>query len=263
MNKKGSKALVFSGGGARGAFQIGCWKALEEKGVDQEVGAVFGTSVGAINGAAFIQGDLDLAEELWRQLSFDKIFKDLEKSKKTTLSRSFFTLARLALKEKGLNVNPLKTLLREFLDEDIIRNSPIDYGLVVFDWKNKRPIYLTKDEIPEGELIEYVIASSTFPVFQPHRINDKIFIDGGIYDNRPLAFCENRGDIDNIICVDVTIARHFWPNKKKKMRDIIDFVRPSRLLGSPLAFDVDRIARNIELGYNTSQYYFEREAVLV
>ena len=33
-------ALVFSGGGARGAYQIGCWKALEELGYTQNTKAV-------------------------------------------------------------------------------------------------------------------------------------------------------------------------------------------------------------------------------
>ena len=263
MNTRGRKALVFSGGGARGAYQIGCWKAMDELGISKDVSAIFGTSVGAINAAAFVQGDLELSEELWKQLSYDKVFSNLRPKTNKRFSKRFFNLARLAIKEKGLNVGPLKKLMRDFLDEEKIRSSPLDYGLVVFDWVNKKPIYLTKKEILEGELIEYIIASSTFPVFQPHRINDKIFIDGGVYDNRPLAFCEGRKDIDNIICVDVTIARHFWPNKKKKMRKMIDFIRPSRLLGSPLAFNIERISRNIELGHHEALLHFEKSAVLV
>ena len=50
--------LVFDGGGARGAYQIGAWKALREAGV--KVCAVAGTSVGALNGAMVCMGDLDL-----------------------------------------------------------------------------------------------------------------------------------------------------------------------------------------------------------
>lgn len=48
--------LVFDGGGARGAYQIGAWKALEEAGV--KIQAVAGTSVGALNGALVCMGDL-------------------------------------------------------------------------------------------------------------------------------------------------------------------------------------------------------------
>ena len=242
-------ALVLSGGGARGAFQLGAWKAMREAGLDQQIGAVFGTSVGAINAAAFVQGDFEMVEEIWKQLSYDKVFHNDRITSQRPFSRRFYDLARLAVKEKGLNVGPLKKILRSAIDENIIRASNLEFGIVVFDWTLKRPFYLTKDQIPEGELAEYVIASSTFPIFQPHRINNKIYIDGGVYDNRPLAFCESRQDIEKIYCVDVTIARHFWPNKKRRMKHKIRFIRPSQLLGSPMAFDLERINRNIILGY--------------
>lgn len=48
--------LVFDGGGARGAYQIGAWRALSEAGV--KISAVAGTSVGALNGALVCMGDL-------------------------------------------------------------------------------------------------------------------------------------------------------------------------------------------------------------
>ena len=47
--------LVLDGGGARGAYQIGAWKALREAGVKIE--AVAGTSVGALNGAQKRSGE--------------------------------------------------------------------------------------------------------------------------------------------------------------------------------------------------------------
>jgi NTE family protein len=249
MYSKERVALIFSGGGARGAYQIGCCKALKSLGITDNIVAVFGTSVGAINSAVFLQNDLTLAEEIWNVLSYDKVFKNIPDPSKKRFSRRFYTIARQAIKEKGLDVSPLKRLIRSHLSEKLIRKSSLDMGLVVFDWTVKRPQYLVKDQIPESKLVEFVIASSTFPVFQPHRIGSNLYIDGGVYDNRPLSFCENRSDIDKIICIDVTIARHFWPNKKRKMSDKLTFIRPSRLLGSPMAFDTDRIKKNIVLGY--------------
>src|SRR5690606_21133320 len=59
--------LVLSGGGARGAYQIGVWKAMHELGLDRRVKAVAGTSVGAINTALFLQGDVDRAVEADRK----------------------------------------------------------------------------------------------------------------------------------------------------------------------------------------------------
>ncbi|MBP3941474.1 MAG: patatin-like phospholipase family protein, partial [Christensenellaceae bacterium] len=50
----GKKAVVLSGGGARGAYQAGAWKALRE--LDYQFDIVTGTSVGALNAAMMASG---------------------------------------------------------------------------------------------------------------------------------------------------------------------------------------------------------------
>ena len=57
------RALVLSGGGGRGAYQVGVLKALTELGIDFDV--AFGTSVGGINAAFYAQGKLKRLEEIW------------------------------------------------------------------------------------------------------------------------------------------------------------------------------------------------------
>ena len=54
-----NRALVLSGGGSRGAYEIGAWQALEELGVKFD--GVYGTSIGAMNAALVAQGDLNAA----------------------------------------------------------------------------------------------------------------------------------------------------------------------------------------------------------
>ena len=51
------RAVVLSGGGSKGAYQIGVWKYLEECGLAQHICAVSGTSVGALNAALFSTGN--------------------------------------------------------------------------------------------------------------------------------------------------------------------------------------------------------------
>jgi NTE family protein len=72
--------LVLGGGGARGAYQIGVWKALLEKNIQFEV--ITGTSVGGLNGALIAQGDYDQAFSLWKEIETDKVlditFKEVE-----------------------------------------------------------------------------------------------------------------------------------------------------------------------------------------
>ena len=64
-----SIGLVFSGGGGKGAYQIGVWRALRELGLEGQVVAVSGTSVGALNAALYLKGDLEFAEQLWNSIS--------------------------------------------------------------------------------------------------------------------------------------------------------------------------------------------------
>ena len=67
---EGKTALVLSGGGSRGAYQVGCWKALNELGFTFDM--VVGVSVGALNGGMVAQGEQALAGELWRKVEADR-----------------------------------------------------------------------------------------------------------------------------------------------------------------------------------------------
>ena len=62
---------MLEGGGAKGAYQIGAWKALREAGV--KIRGVAGTSVGALNGALICMGDMDRAEGLWKDIAYSKV----------------------------------------------------------------------------------------------------------------------------------------------------------------------------------------------
>ncbi|MFP4698550.1 MAG: patatin-like phospholipase family protein [Eubacteriales bacterium] len=61
--------LVFCGGGGKGSYQIGVWKALEEYGVSKNISGVSGTSVGTLNAALFIQSDVYMAQDVWLDIS--------------------------------------------------------------------------------------------------------------------------------------------------------------------------------------------------
>ncbi|MBA3005259.1 MAG: hypothetical protein FP810_01450 [Desulfocapsa sp.] len=66
--------LVLAGGGAKGAYQIGCWKALRACGL-LHFGAIAGTSVGALNAVLVAQDDYDKAESIWYNMSFSRVLR--------------------------------------------------------------------------------------------------------------------------------------------------------------------------------------------
>jgi len=67
--------LVLEGGGAKGAYHIGALKALNELNI--EIDAVAGTSIGAMNGAMFVQDKLNIAYDYWYNISTAKVL-DIE-----------------------------------------------------------------------------------------------------------------------------------------------------------------------------------------
>lgn len=92
--------IVLEGGGARGAYQIGAYKALAEEGI--EVRGVAGTSVGALNGAIIAQGNFEKAYELWHDISYSKVIKanddEIERLKKGRWRREDIFLVTQLLK---------------------------------------------------------------------------------------------------------------------------------------------------------------------
>lgn len=60
--------LTFAGGGGKGSYQIGVWRALKELGYEKKITGVSGASVGALNALLFASQDLEKAEEIWRSI---------------------------------------------------------------------------------------------------------------------------------------------------------------------------------------------------
>lgn len=167
--------LVLAGGGAKGSYEIGVWKALKELNVP--ISMVAGASVGALNGAIIVQDDYDTACKLWTNLSMDTVIKmssEVASDKEIEKSSSMFYTFIDAVKSKGLDVTPLKELLNNVIKEDIIRKSPVDLGIVTFSLTDFKPLKVYKNDIPEGKLVDYLLASSCFPAFKPQKIGNKI-----------------------------------------------------------------------------------------
>ena len=112
--------IVFDGGGARGAYQIGAWKALREAGV--KVCAVAGTSVGALNGALLCMGDVEKAEKIWQDITFSQVM-DVEDDWMERLFQGeipvgeFITQMHQILHDGGVDITPLRELIHECVDE--------------------------------------------------------------------------------------------------------------------------------------------------
>ncbi|ETA81756.1 patatin-like phospholipase family protein [Youngiibacter fragilis] len=223
--------LALGGGGARGAYEAGVLKALEE--LDIEVGAITGTSIGAINAAGYLSAGLSTVEEVWRLMDRNSIV-DLN-------SESLIE----SLKNGGFDYEKPFSLIRSYLDEEKIRKNPIDFGIVTVNLTERDPVVLFKEDIPNGKIIDYVLASASHPVLKRFEIDGDKYMDGGLYDNLPIDPLIRKGYRD-IIVVDLFA--------KKKIRNpiststIVD-ITPNEELGPILVPDPAHIEKNMRLGY--------------
>ncbi len=249
-------SLVLEGGGAKGAYQIGAIKALMENGYSFDT--IVGTSIGAINAAFLVQGDMDKIEKLWKTLSFKDLMDINNDIAESLFSRqiNLNVLNELrrnlntALKAKGIDTALMRKLLLEYIDEDKIRNSNIRFGLVTFCVSDFKPYQLFIEDIPKGKLIDYILASSNLPVFKRTKIEDKSFLDGGTFDNCSVEMLYNSG-YRNILALRLhrkNLIRNY--NTLIKKKDInLKMIVPSVELPNVLNFETKNLNRLLKYGY--------------
>lgn len=230
--------LVLEGGGAKGAFQIGAWKALREAGV--RIKGVAGVSVGALNGALICMDDIERAEKIWQDINYDKVMN---------MDGNIVKEIKNVVKDKGLDIEPLKKLIHETIDEDKIRESTCELYATTFSLTDKKLINADVKKLPEGEMENMLLASSFLPVFKTEKLGGKLYTDGGGFNNVPLDVLVDRNYKDIIVIRIYGIGL----DREKKVKIPEDtqvyHIAPLEDLGGILEFDKKRSRKNMALGY--------------
>lgn len=242
--------LVLDGGGARGAYQIGAWKALKEAGI--RICAVSGTSVGALNGALVCMDDLEKAEKIWREMEFSRVM-DVDDDWMEQLFQGTHSLGeiltevRKILGEGGVDITPLKNLIHEMVDEKKIRSSGKELCIQTLSLSDRRGLDLSLPDIPEGKLEDFLLASAYLLGFKNEKMDGKRYLDGGFVDNVPVSALIDRG------YKDIIVVRIYGPGRQPRVRipddAEIHTVGPRVSLGSIIEFDAKVSRRNMEAGY--------------
>lgn len=244
-----ARALVLAGGGAKGSYQIGVWRALQE--LHWTPSIITGASVGTLNGCMFAMGRAEEAEALWRTLET----RDVLDIPATLAPEEWNHFLWDVIRQGGLGTEPLARRIDALVDEEALRRSPIRFGFVTTELGTMRSIQCRLEDVPQGQLKEYMLGScACFPALRPREVNGIKYIDGGWRDNMPLQLAASMGATE-LLGVDI---------------DGIGFVRqnttglPTRIvhshwnLGPTLEFSPARAARNIALGYLDTMRLFGR-----
>ena len=248
------RGLALEGGSAKGAYHIGVAKALYEEGYTFD--GFVGTSIGAINAAILAAGDLEKALEVWPSITMEQIFDEdehpiLQLAHKKALRTDFRLLSSARrkalvkiLENKGINTEKMKAFLGQYIDEEKVRASGKDFGLVTISLSERKPRELMKEDIPAGQLFNYIMASAALPVFRPESIDDSVYLDGGFYNNCPYHLLLDKG-YDEVIVVRTNAVGIFRKVDDPRVKCII----PSDDIRRIFLFSPESSTSLIQLGY--------------
>lgn len=260
--------LVLAGGGGRGAYEIGVWKALRELEIDKYIQVVAGTSIGALNAVLFLQGDLDKAEEVWYGISKNDVLPtdNFDLMKKGVLlvlgSKNINFIKKYmpkSLEQGNLSRKGLVDIMDNYIDFSKIIKSGVCCYATCSEVPSLKPKYFKLNNYSEAGIRRILLATSAIPIiYESEEINCRKYLDGSMGDNVPVQPVYGEG-CDVIIVVQlekqVVVQREKFPNAK-----IIEIV-PSEIdvgiLSGTLDFTQEGIKKRIQQGYDDTKNLLE------
>lgn len=268
-------AIALEGGGAKGGYEIGVWQALDEAGI--KYNAVSGTSVGALNGGLMAMRDLPRAIDAWNNMKLGKVI-ELDEEQEENLSRAFngdiglddvqrlIPEALEIIKNRGLDVAPLRAWVREVVDAKAIKESDVELYIATVSITDRKALEVKVNDLPEDQICDMLLASAYHPTFKLEKLGGKFYTDGGFVDTLPLHALVTNGYKD-IIAVRIPGIGH---NRRFRMPDDVNvtYIATNADLGGVLNFDAEQSRRDMVIGYLDAKrvlyglygkhYYIER-----
>lgn len=234
--------LVLSGGGGKGAYQAGVFKALEQYGIGDYITMISGASVGSLNMVLYDSANAVLAEKIWSEISPEQFLK--------------IDANLLDLREGIVSREGLINILDRHIDLDKIRDSQRRLYVSVTEYDQYGQgegivRYFSLNYHSDNEIKDILLASSALPIiYPPVEIEGKMYRDGGIKDNLPIMPLYIEG-IRNFIVVamspNTTINYEKYPDAN------FLFIKPHKSIGDffdgTLDFSSTGAKLRMELGY--------------
>lgn len=246
-------AFALEGGGARGAYQAGAWKAFEENGI--KYSAVSGTSVGALNGAMMAMKNPALSEEIWNNMDFSRVIKVDGRLMKTVFDKGILELEvkniksslKTLFRDKGFDASPLKALIKEKIDPVAIKNSDVRLFISTYSITDRKGLDLEASLLGNDELCDMLMASAYFPVFKNDMLGGKRYTDGGVSNLIPISPLVKEGytDIIAIRLGSLGVEKRVKIPEGTTVTELI----PKTDLGSLMNFSKNHCRKLFKLGY--------------
>ena len=254
------KAIVFAGGGSKGAYQVGAWKALNELGETFDIAT--GTSIGSINAGFYVQHDFDAAYAMWSELTAGAIMTNginMDRSFETVFSQrdQLVPFINNYINSKGADVKPFHDRLQSYFNAEKFFGSEVDFALVTTEFPSFDPVTVRKSDMARdpANAWQWLAASAAcFPVFPVMEIGGKSYVDGGYYDNIPVAPAFALG-ADEAVVVDLKTDNN---HEGYLHHPRVKYIKPMRDLGTFMNFEREVLDRSMRLGYNDTMKAYGR-----
>jgi NTE family protein len=181
-------ALILSGGGAKGVWEVGVASALVRGGLSTSLAA--GSSAGALTAVMIADGRVDLLEAVWRRLTADHVFASRPAVFFAGLLPGWLTLFTLNQMGSLLDPRPLRDLIAATLDLDRLRASPVTALVVTTDLVGRQARIFDNRTIS----VDALMAASAVPgAFPPVTVGGDVLVDGGLVGRAPVLEALARG----------------------------------------------------------------------
>jgi NTE family protein len=151
----------------------------------------------------------------------------------------------------GVDVEPLRNLLAEWVDEEKLLATGVEFFLPTYSLTDREPVEVVARELPQGELAGMLLASAYFPAFKQEQIGGKNYTDGGVWDAVPITSLVQRG------YQDLIVIRLNAPGVERRVKipadTTVTTISPNRDLGNMMNFSSEQSAANMVLGYYDAQ----------
>lgn len=250
-------ALTLAGGGAKGAYQFGVWKALREMQLEKNLVAVSGSSVGALNAALISLNEFDDANTIWTSI-MPKQFLDINFD---TIIGPLDTLVKRTLTNGLCSRDGLISIIDNYLNLKELAAARIPAYVCVSHYPSEcieclnekpEPEYISLSEVDAHDAKQLLLASSAMPyVYPPELIHDKVYRDGGLSDNVPVLPMTTVG-ADKLIVVKLEPDDKVNTDLYSTFSEVVEII-PSREIGDLLDGTLEFTSRNADfrilLGY--------------
>ena len=265
---KNKIGLCFTGGGARGAYQIGAAQALHDLGIYDNISAFSGTSIGAANVAVMTSTSIEQVRDIWFNIPekplklTGPIIQRLKKEKLKTFDNGLYTM------------EIFNSIMIDVINHDELREKDVfitvsesgDVTKNLFELfkssykhyikKDSKVLYLPLKNLNKEEQLNAVTASCSIPfIFPAVTSNNKKYYDGGVFDNTPIRPLAEIG-CNEIIVIGISffglelLQAEKFPNIK------IHQIKPKKKLGGVLDFNSKHSKKIYDFGYQDTLEYF-------